>query len=705
MPTLLELFNTQRINSGPNAGKTIAEANDIRNSKEIPLTSTNSVLRNTATSLVNKIRLKSKTRLSETFGEQETTGLRIYSKLATPILYGYDTIRVTTKTTNLVKDMQKDVNGGSLDTARQALNTAKNLTKNGLSNDTLKSNFRNVKGEASITNLASGISVSKLPLGKFFPRTLIPSRLIADPLFNNNEPNSGEEYNTMKRVQQAINASKGSVLGQQIAKIKDINPSNINAKALAGAGINLAKQGVSSLVKKLREKGEAKLAKKAEDDGAFVYSSLQPYSTLVLNQRQLGINQLRDTGILPTGEGIQDRNDLSTKFENTYTSSSLAARRNFNLKYLAEKKVQDVASNEKLHSSKIYYDNSIEGRYRITNKNDAINLSLPYIPKKGSNTTGLMDPDRSIDDLDFITLKFQSVANNAFVNFRATITGLTETFSPSWDNHKFIGNPFNFYTYSAIERSVQFNFKVYALSDAEQVNNWKRLAFLSSLVYPQNYIGRAGAAVPPFIKLTLGDMYKNKECFIESLIYTTDDNYPWETGLEELNSSPKKYNKARYYKLPKIVDVGITVKFIETKNSVFTPLPLASGSNDTRIDPFALKNDRTIDLGDKLFHGSKFDQYVNRGEENDVSSNKGKTLNDTAVGKRFVPKTSNKALPLVGTSKNNETIGERLERIKKDKKTSPQAIFYTGENGRKRRIFKDGFGGYLFEDGTSVPTN
>ena len=36
---------------------------------------------------------------------------------------------------------------------------------------------------------------------------------------------------------------------------------------------------------------------------------------------------------------------------------------------------------------------------------------------------------------------------NEVTNFRGTITGLSETISPSWDSAKFSGNPFDFYTY------------------------------------------------------------------------------------------------------------------------------------------------------------------------------------------------------------------------------------------------------------------
>ena len=69
------------------------------------------------------------------------------------------------------------------------------------------------------------------------------------------------------------------------------------------------------------------------------------------------------------------------------------------------------------------------------------------------------------------------------MNFRATLTGITETVSPTWDTQKFVGNPFNFYTYSNIERSVNFAFKIYALNADELKACWQKINFLTNLTY------------------------------------------------------------------------------------------------------------------------------------------------------------------------------------------------------------------------------
>ena len=185
-----------------------------------------------------------------------------------------------------------------------------------------------------------------------------------------------------------------------------------------------------------------------------------------------------------------------------------------------------------------------------------------------------------MDDIDFITLKFYSIPLGKTSQFRCTVTGLSETFSPSWDSYKFLGNPFNNYTYSGIERSVTFNFKVYSLNANEHKVVWDKLNFLTGLVYPQGYDSDSTALTPPFIRFTLGDLFNNKIGFIESLSYTYDDNSPWNitkkeksylanvagTALGALgNVSPNDEVDMKGYKLPMIIDVATTIKFVESR--------------------------------------------------------------------------------------------------------------------------------------------
>ena len=184
--------------------------------------------------------------------------------------------------------------------------------------------------------------------------------------------------------------------------------------------------------------------------------------------------------------------------------------------------------------------------------------------------------NETLDDKDFVPLKFTSVHRNKTVQFRATLSGLSETLSPSWDSHKFTGSPFSNYTYSGIERSVSFNFKVYSMNAAEHKIGWDKINFLNSLVFPQGYYSTS-AVVPPFIKLTIGDLYKGKLAFIESLSHTWEDGTPWNVSNKEqmvlsndagiITGTTDNDIDMKGYNLPFITDVSMTVKFLLSRNN------------------------------------------------------------------------------------------------------------------------------------------
>ena len=269
---------------------------------------------------------------------------------------------------------------------------------------------------------------------------------------------------------------------------------------------------------------------------------------------------------------LKERNDLSSYLKSILELNELTSKGFRQTTIPIEKRERiKYTSTDNPNSVNSFSFEKYRGINEAVNKltnlrgGDVINASNAYLDTSGGSKSGL-------DDKDFITLKFHSVEKKASVSFRATISGLTETFSPSWDTNKFIGNPFNFYTYNSIERSVTFTFKVYSNNGNEHISMWERLSFLSSLVYSQGY-GSSGIryTIPPFIRFTLGNMYKAKDAFIESMTYTVPDEGNWEIGLYQTNISKKTQEDTalKNYKLPKVVEVAITLKLIENVGSTY----------------------------------------------------------------------------------------------------------------------------------------
>ena len=270
-----------------------------------------------------------------------------------------------------------------------------------------------------------------------------------------------------------------------------------------------------------------------------------------------------------TNSDVKARRDLSTKLNDIYTVAERFATGN----QLNQTGIGNSGVPQKTNKIKFSSDNiakSAEAKNGLSTTGNTINSKNFYTDVKGDDDT--------FGDLDFIMIKFQSVPTGKSVNFPATITGINETVSPTWDSNKFLGSPFNYYTYAGIERSVTFSIRMFSLNGQEHVACWERINFLTSLTYPAGYSGQT-YVIPPFLRVTIGNLYKRKECFIESLSYTVDDNGGWEVGdnmdyestgkvnIETDGRRPTATKKMANYQLPLIVDMNITLKFIEAKTN------------------------------------------------------------------------------------------------------------------------------------------
>jgi hypothetical protein len=549
MPTIEELFRSKKLSSG----KTAEQEYAVRNSKDNELTSAGGLM-GLPFKAATAIRRKASVVGKETLIEEETTGLRIISKLSSPIIYGTKIGRFTLQQSDDVEEMKSAKNvsagnggllGGLVNSVRGAINSVK-----------------------SVLGVPQNITPTKIYLNKTeFNSESIPSyktRIVLDKIKKN---------------------AAGSLLGKFISQNINGTPGQIG-DTIPGAAAEAGKKALKNLLLGSGNSGQINLAKnqgnsygiyasarwgdKIPLDEFFLFASNPMQSSSTRENLYSNSKKRRD-------DNIYDRNDLSTSWTVIQDDGRFPEKTNI-LKKQGDgvyTKVQKKRFNQYSLQSKLgLATNETDNGHQTYGKNiDKLNTLITYQPDKNGIGTD-EGTFKSYDDLDFVALKFYSIAKDRTVQFRATITGLTETYSPSWDSQKFIGNPFNFYTYSGIERSVQFNFKVYSLSVEEHIAAWKRLNFLSSLVYP-TYGGTGGVyTIPPFLKFTLGNMFKHKECFIDSLIYTIDDNNVWETGIPFVALSDngvvnvaEKRSAAANYKLPTIIDVGITLKFVESKSS------------------------------------------------------------------------------------------------------------------------------------------
>ena len=168
-----------------------------------------------------------------------------------------------------------------------------------------------------------------------------------------------------------------------------------------------------------------------------------------------------------------------------------------------------------------------------------------------------MTPYGQDSESDFIPFKFKDLVNNKWIVFRATLEGISDAVTPNWNETQYIGRPDKVYTYGGADRAIGFSFKVFPNTKQEMIPLWEKLNYLMGLGYPAwKTVGDQGGRLmtPPFVELTIGNLYKNTPGLIDNISFTIEDSGGWDIDL--LASQIEKVQ------LPKFVTVQIGFKFI-----------------------------------------------------------------------------------------------------------------------------------------------
>lgn len=467
---------------------------------------------------------------TETFVEQETTGIRIRSavELNNPLIYGNEAIRIVNRTTSTVEDMKQQTGG-------EAANGG--LIGQGLSKLT--------------GGKVSSISQARNEFNKFLkiPSTPIPTRLIGD---------IGNILSTDPITKDNVGETlQGSGLGQFLKDTGGGNPKTLGTQAL-GQGIGLAKDKLRGA---LFGQGQSIGDAIGDDNGVrLTYNDQNTYSKYNREER----NIFDEGGEIPppSEPSLPFGNQSLTRIDLRLTSPiyGVTRRRYGNTPYAFENLLE--RKGQKLPN---YSPVSPFIGYGKHNKQTPLE-SVYGIGRSGySQNVDTVSPSEeyTLDDnqafikvgetiyTDFIPVWFRKKGTEKPIVFRAILSGITETTSPSWSSNKFVGNPYSFYMYDGVERALSFSIKLFATSEIILSTIWERLKILTAYSYPTI---SEGLTTPPIIEFRLGSMYSGKTAFIESLTYTIPDESNWETNGE-----------LGY--LPKTVDVSISLKFIEQQGS------------------------------------------------------------------------------------------------------------------------------------------
>jgi hypothetical protein len=169
-----------------------------------------------------------------------------------------------------------------------------------------------------------------------------------------------------------------------------------------------------------------------------------------------------------------------------------------------------------------------------------------YFDYKGSD--GVLPSD----DAAYVPLVFTDLRpNNGIyrtVYFRPFIKSLSENFAPNWNKANYFGRVDPVMTYKSTDRTINLGFTITCFHPEDLATNFRKLAWLNSMCYPQ-YSGGAYFA-GPVIRLRVGDI-------ISALGGVTGRGISGVITNLDLNYDQAIWELTRNSKLPRTIEVNL----------------------------------------------------------------------------------------------------------------------------------------------------
>lgn len=232
----------------------------------------------------------------------------------------------------------------------------------------------------------------------------------------------------------------------------------------------------------------------------------------------------------------------ATEFRN---KQLINAKNRLNSKYFAEQQLYDKGPASSV----------------VENTDSVINGSSPSIKDPYNLTRKVITNDENVinynniireQNKDIIRFTFRDANGENPVHFRALLSSIKESIKTQFNEQQYVGRTERFVTYGGVKRSVNLTFNIAAFSRGELDGVWTKINYLSGLTFPSGV--KNGFMVPPLFKITIGSIYDNQPCYIESLDYDFLD----ETITFDINKE-----------VPFAVNVNMQLSILEKRSKFF----------------------------------------------------------------------------------------------------------------------------------------
>jgi hypothetical protein len=191
-----------------------------------------------------------------------------------------------------------------------------------------------------------------------------------------------------------------------------------------------------------------------------------------------------------------------------------------------------------------------------------------------------------------------------FISFQATFKGLREVYTPQWNPKQYFGRSTAIYTYANTQRTLTFNFTIFAQTKESLWLVKQRVNWLAKHCYP-TYINLLTTKTKiiseaPIIKVTIGDLFRDTPGIITSLEYDWDieGNNLWELSKDKI--------------MPHAVNVTLGFTILHDKFMRNDPQSLSQGNESSDFYSFILPNTKKKGFNVDAFTSAEVDTIVSK---------------------------------------------------------------------------------------------
>lgn len=149
------------------------------------------------------------------------------------------------------------------------------------------------------------------------------------------------------------------------------------------------------------------------------------------------------------------------------------------------------------------------------------------------NASGLNgNPSFDGEYQDLVKFGIGVYGGGTFLNFRAFLNQISDSYTSEWTDTKYVGRGEKFYTYTGFDRKISLSWTVAAQSKIELLPMYKKLNYLASMCAPKytskNYM------TGNILTLTVGGYVFNQPGILTGVSFEmNDDNATWEIAVSE----------------------------------------------------------------------------------------------------------------------------------------------------------------------------